>query len=194
MFKQLLQRLKTGATDDALFQPRMPEVEEPAHLSNIFDQARSAAAGEEPAPAGQRRHVVIVTPGRLLMFHPCPAPGSMPAAQVDGIKRMISPDRKRNIAAIAYTELTAVQTDVSKAIPFLGMLMGSAYIGHAVWVFEGHSSALACGCRAADVLLVDGGMLPHLQSDWRALAASVMRRPEIYLHDRKTFTLQPLRS
>ena len=39
------------------------------------------------------------------------------------------------------------------------------------------------------MLLVDGGMLPYLQSDWQAVAASVMRKPEIYIHDRKTFRL-----
>ena len=105
------------------------------------------------------------------------------------IQKTISPQHKRNIAVISYTELTAVKANISKAIPFIGMLLGFAYIGHAVWVFEGHASALAPGCREADVLLVDGGMLPYLQPDWQAVASSVMRKPEIYVHDRRTFRL-----
>ena len=31
------------------------------------------------------------------------------------------------------------------------------------------------GCRGADVLIVDGGMIPFLQSDWIAVARSVMQ-------------------
>lgn len=133
--------------------------------------------------------MVIVTPGRLLMVQPCPPPGSMPDERVAPMRQMIAPERKRNIAAIAYTELTAIRTNIAKAIPFMGMLLGFAYIGHTVWVFEGHASALADGCRDADVLLVDGGMLPFLPPQWQTVASGVMRRPEIYVHDRKTFRL-----
>src|SRR5204863_4459621 len=107
-----------------------------------------------------------------------------------GIEKMISPAVKRKIAAIAYTELEAVQTDAGRAIPFLGILLGFAYIGHTVWVFEGHSSALAAGCRDADVLIVDGGMAPHLPPDWRTVASASMKKPEIYLHDRASFSLR----
>lgn len=194
MLKQLFQRLKAGTSDDALFTPRMPDVDHPAHLSEVFDQARAAATGGAPAPGGSGRHVVIVTPGRILMFQPCPAPGSMPEEQVAVIKRMIPPEHPRNIAAISFTELAALRANVSKAIPFVGMLLGFAYIGHAVWVFEGHPSALAYGCREADALLVDGAMVSHLQDDWQAVASSAMRRPEIYVHDRQGFTLRRLRT
>lgn len=194
MLKRLFQRLTAGASADTLFQARMPEVDQPADLSDIFDQARSAAAGAAPAPVGSGHHVVIVTPGRILMFQPCPAPGSMPEEQVATIKRMIPPEPQRNIAAISFTELAAVRANLSKAIPFAGMLMGFAYIGHAVWVFEGHPSALALGCRQADALLVDGAMVPHLQSDWQTVASKAMRRPEIYVHDRQAFTLRRLRA
>lgn len=169
----------------------MPEVDVPANLTDVFNQARAAAAGQPPSPPGPQRHVVIVTPGRMLMFRPCPPSGSVPEAQVSGIQRMIPPQPPRRIVAIAYTELEALKTDPARTIPFLGMLIGIAYIGHAVWVFEGHSSALADGCRGADVLFVDSGMLPHLQADWTTVAASVMARPEIYVHDRATFGLRP---
>jgi hypothetical protein len=74
----------------------------------------------------------------MLMNRPCPPAGSMPANQVSSIEQIIPPTVKRNIAVIAYTELRAVTSDISKAIPFVGMLIGFAYIGHAVWIFEGH--------------------------------------------------------
>ena len=178
-----------SSADGALFEPRMPEVDQPPNLAEVFDHARSAAVAGTPRGGSAQRCVVVVTPGRLLMLQPCPAPGSMPEKRVVAIQKMISPERKRYIAAISYTELTALNANISKAIPFFGMLLGFAYIGHAVWVFEGHSSALVHGCRSADVLLVDGGMVPVLQPDWQTVASSVMQSPEIYVHDRKTFRL-----
>ncbi len=169
----------------------MPAVDERSDLEAIFAQARSAAAGAVAAPgASSGRHIVIVTPGRILRLQACPPAGSMPVNQVQQIEKIIPPTTKRNIAAIAYTELTALQSAAAKAIPFLGMLLGLAYIGHSVWVFEGHPSALAAGCRDADVLLVDGAMVPHLGADWHRVAAGTMRRPEIYVHDRQSFSLR----
>lgn len=188
MFKRLFGRQKSDAQTPEI---RMPEVDELPDIEEVFDKARKAAAGEGEQPLGQSgRHVVVVTPGRLLMFQPCPPPGSMPQGQVASVEQMISPRVKRNIAAIAYTELSALRSDISKAIPFMGFLLGFAYIGHAVWVFEGHPSALAAGCREADVVIVDGGMVPHLQKDWVVVASSVMRNREIYVHDRATYSLR----
>lgn len=170
---------------------RMPEVEETADGDVVFDKAREAAAGRGVQPPGEpRRHVIIVTPGRMLMFQPCPPAGSMAREQVAAIERMIPPEVKRNVAAISYTELSDLRSDISKAIPFFGILLGFAYIGHAVWVFEGHPSALAAGCKGADVLIADGAMVPHLQEDWVAVASGAMRRPEIYIHDRATYSLR----
>lgn len=172
---------------------RMPEVDEPEDIGAVFDLARRAARGEGEQPPGPPgRHVIIVTPGRMLKFQPCPAPGSMPADKVKPIEQMMPPSVTRNIAAIAFTELAALQKDAGRAIPFLGFLLGFAYIGHTVWVFEGHPSALAAGCREADVLLVDGAMVPHLQSDWAAVAVKAMRRPEILVHDRATYSLKKI--
>jgi hypothetical protein len=181
---------KSGA-EERLFEPRMPDVDVLPSIEEVFAKARQeAATDEEPPSAPTGRRVVVVTLGRMLMFQPCPPAGSMSAAQVASIERMVSPTVKRNIAAIAATDLDVLMADASKAIPFLGMLLGFAYIGHAVWVFEGHQSALAAGCRNADVLIVDGGMVPHLQSDWQVVAASAMRRREIYVHDRAGYALR----
>ena len=184
MFKRLFGR-RNDETD-----LHMPEVDELPNIEELFEKARKAAAGEgEQAPEQPGQHVIVVTPGRMLMFQPCPPPGSMPSSQVASIQQMISPKVKRNVAAIAYTELSALTSGIS-AVPFFGFLLGFAYIGHAVWVFEGHPSALTAGCRDADVLIVDGGMVPHLQKDWMAIASSVMRTPEIYVHDRATYSLR----
>src|SRR6266545_2135938 len=181
MFKRLFGRWR-GMT------PRMPDVDPAANIEEIFEKARNATV--EPPPAEPGRHVVIVTPGRMLMFQACPAPGSMPQEQVLAMERMISPSVRRNIAALAYTELSALNRDISRAIPFLGLLLGLAYIGHSVWIFEGHPSALAAGCRNAVVLIVDGDMVPHRQGDWTAVASSVMRHREIYVHDRASYSLR----
>ncbi len=174
---------KLFGSNKELFKPRMPGVDQATSIEDVFGKARESAS-----EAG--RHVVIVTPGRLLRLQPCPPAGTMSAQQTAGIEKLISPKVKRNIAVIGFTDLAALQKDVTKAIPFIGMLLGFAYIGHSVWVFEGHSTALEAGCRDADVLLVDGDMVPHLGPDWQTIAGRSMRRPEIYIHDRAKFALR----
>jgi hypothetical protein len=183
MFEWIFRWLKNTRGRPDLFTARMPEVDVTGTIEEVFRMARESA--NDPT-----RRVVIVTPGRLLMFQPCPAPGGMSAAQVANIEMMISRKVKRNIAVIGYNELQAVRTDVTKAIPFIGILLGFAYIGHSVWLFEGHVSALEAGCRDADVLLVDGDMIAHLSPHWQGVVSRVMRRPEIYVHDRATFSLR----
>jgi len=181
-----------GKGDGDLFTPRMPAVDEPQNMDEVFQKARRSAAGEL-RPEGlnpQDRFLIVVTPGRMIMHHLCPAAGTMPTAQVEAIEKMLPSKVKRNIAAIAYTGLEAVRTSIEKTIPFAGFLLAFAYIGHAVWVFEGHSSALAVGCRDADLLLVDGGMVPFLKPDWTKVAFASMRNPEIYIHDRATYALK----
>ena len=172
----------------------MPEVDIPPELERIFDEARKAASGELKIPGADpnARYLIIATPGRMLLNMTVPAAGTIPAAQVERMEEMMPSSVKRNIAAISYNEQKAITTNAGKAIPFLGMLMGFAYIGHTVWVFEGHPSALAAGCRDADILFVDSGMMPFLSKDWMSVAASTMRSKEIYLHDRKTFQLSTL--
>jgi hypothetical protein len=192
MFKSLFGG--KGGNDNDIFQPRMPQVDVVANIEDVFDKARKSASGEMSVPGAtpNNRFLIVVTPGRMLMNKPCPPAGSIPQSQTAAIEDMMPSSVKRNIAAIAYNEQKAITTDATKAIPFLGMLIGFAYIGHAVWVFEGHSSALAAGCRNADILLVDSGMIPFLPKDWMTTAASVMRSKEIYAHDRKTFQLSAL--
>jgi len=185
MFEKLFGRRRRESGSSS----RMPEVDEVANIEEVFTKARKAAAGEE-SPEQKGRNVIIVTPGRMLMLQPCPAPGSMASSQVATVEGMIPAKVKRNVAAIAYTELSALRADISKTIPFFGILLGFSYIGHAVWVFEGHASALAAGCKDANVLIVDGEMVPHLQTDWVSVASSAMKNREIYIHDRVTYSLR----
>jgi hypothetical protein len=175
MWKRFLEWLKAAmplSYRASLYAPRMPEVEVLPNIEGLFEHARQVAAGKGTQPPGPAaRHVVIVTPGRMLRLQPCPPPGSIPRPQVAAMEQMMAPQIKRNVVAIACTEGDAGTIDLTRAIPFLGILLGLAYIGHAVWVFEGHASALAAGCKEADVLIVDGGMLPHLAVDWAVIAA-----------------------
>ena len=67
----------------------MPEVDEVPDIEEVFERVRSAAVGVEPREKG--RNVIIVTPGRMLMLQPCPAPGSMASSQVAAVEGMISP-------------------------------------------------------------------------------------------------------
>ncbi len=183
--------------DPQIFQPRMPEVDESPKIEDIFKQARQVAAEGTTPGKGKNRHVVFVTPGRMLMMQPCPAPGSMKPEQVQAIEKIMSSKTKRNVAVIAYTQLEALQASLAQTIPFFGLLMGMAYIGHSVWVFEGHPSALAAGSRESDLLIVDNGMVPFIQEDWIQVASGAMRRPLIFAHERATYThrkLYPLAS
>jgi hypothetical protein len=82
---------------------------------------------------------------------------------------------------------------VSRAIPFLGLLMGLSYLGHAVWIFEGHPSALAAGVREADILIVDSAMAGFLSPGWQDTAAAAMRNANLLMVDRATMQLGVLR-
>jgi hypothetical protein len=87
---------------------------------------------------------------------------------------------KRSVAAISNASFEAETPDITevvKSMPFLGMLMGLTYIGHAVWVFEGHATA--------DVF--DNAKLPILPRDWQDTAASAMRNANILIHNRENF-------
>jgi len=179
------------SVDDDIYEPRMPEVDVLADIEKIFVEAQRAAG--QNGVDGKSRNVVVVTPGRVLMLQPCPLPGTMPAHAVSQMERMLPPKIKRKIAVIGYTDLKALTGNLAKAIPFFGMLTGMAYIGHSVWIFEGHASALAAGCKGADLLIADGAMVPHLPSDWQKLASSETPALEIFVHDRAKHTLRKVR-
>ena len=168
---------------------RLPEVVEAANIGEIFEKIRKIASGEK----GQGG-VVILRPNRTYLIVP-PMPESPELKKfADGLARLIPPGVQRNVAVISNTEFgdgaTPSVTEVNKAIPFFGLLMGLAYLGHAVWIFEGHASALQAGCWNADALLVDSAMLPLLPGGWQQTVREAMRSPNILVHDRATFQLR----
>ncbi|HEY59503.1 MAG TPA: hypothetical protein G4N92_02280 [Anaerolineae bacterium] len=159
-----------------LFDPRMPEVDVRPDIEQVFVRARQEAEKETVLPDGTHlRRVIIVTPGRLLVAKDSFPPGSMPQKNLEVFESLVPSRDKRRIAVIAYTYLEALKADIRKAIPSFDYLLGFAYQGHTVWVFEGHVSALEAGCRDADLLLVDSAMLPYLVPDWHKRAKKSMR-------------------
>jgi hypothetical protein len=172
----------------------MPEVEAHGELDAYFAKVRNTAAGK-----GAGDGLVIVRPDRTMMVLPRLAETAELKKMADGMRKMVPDTVQRNVAVIAFTVFepgangVAGLAEVSKAIPFLGMLVGLSYIGHAVWVFEGHASAIAAGCRDADLLFVDSAMRPLLARGWDDEAAAVMRSVNILVHNRANFTLAAIR-
>jgi hypothetical protein len=165
-----------------LFFPHLPEVDIRTDINSVFSKARMAAdQSREDEDGIFHRQVIIVTPGRLLISKLCPLPSEIPAAELSRLSSLIPPQPQKNIAVISYTLLEALKKDILQAIPFFGFLLGFATIGHVVWVFEGHSTAMQAGCKDADILLVDGGILPYLgdELEWRTIAMNSMRGNEI---------------
>jgi hypothetical protein len=185
-------RMPECENEPHLYTPRMPEVDFPPDLKGIFNQARR---GGELAPLrGPSKYVAVVTPGRMVMTHPCPAPGTMNPSAEASVEKILPSTNKRKVAVIAFTQLEALRADLKNAIPFFGLLTGMAYINHTVWVLECHSSALAPGCREADLLIVDELMIPFLAPDWLRTVSKVMAHPLVYKHERASFSLKILRS
>jgi hypothetical protein len=156
----------------------IPKIEE------WFDKARMQAA--------QRNLVIIRTDGELLIL-PALARASVKPEMVAAVERMMPSTTKRNVAVIGDTSW-ATSTSPSlqvanQAIPFFGLLMGLASIGHAVWVFSGALNLISAGCRDADVLVVDSASIATLPNNWQGEAATVMRNPQILVHDRASYQL-----
>jgi len=153
--------------NEQIFQVHMPEVDIRPGLDEIFAQAKSLAAEETILADGTHlRRVVIVSPGRLLLIKDSYPPDTLPLESRMVLEELLPTDRSLKIAVIAYTYMDALRTDIRNAIPFFDYLLGFAYLGHAVWIFEGHASVLEIGCRGADYILVDQRMLPFLIEDW----------------------------
>lgn len=167
----------------------MPQVDTPADIEERLKKAwRLASEGPDiatltAAPAGQR-YIVVVTPGRATFIQPCPRPGTMDANSVQAIQKIAPPRIPSNIAVIAFTQFEPAMSSMSKAIPFLGYVMGLSYVGHNVIVFEGHRSALAEGCREADMVIVDEAMIPHLQEDWMSVIFNAIRGTQLLIFGR----------
>ena len=156
--------------NEQLFTVHMPEVDVRPGLDEIFDQAKSLAEKETVLTDGAHlRRVVIVSPGRLLLIKDSYPPDTLPLESRIALEELLPADRSLKIAVIAFTEMEVLRTDIRRGIPFFDYLLGFAYLGHAVWIFEGHNSVLEMGCHGADYVLVDKRMLPFLEQDWEQI-------------------------
>src|SRR5258708_25033443 len=90
-----------------------------------------------------------------------------------------------NIGAGAVKEIKGVLNEVGKGIPFFGYLLGLCYVGHNVLVFEGHPSALAAGVADAQLVIVDGAMIPFLQANWAEIILEQTPPPRILVFGRE---------
>jgi hypothetical protein len=136
-----------------------------------------------------------MTPGRIVCLEPAPRPNTKAEADVVLLKELLPGAAPLQIAVISCTKLEAYIEDTSKTkcMPFLGYLLGFAYIGHNVVVFEDHPSALEHGVRNSDVLLIDSGMLPFMPENWAETVFRVMKAdPMVFIHERKTYELKPV--
>ena len=195
-FGQLHPRPEESGGPPNRFDPRMPDVDLRADTEAAFAKARAKASGEN-----ENYRIAMVRPDRAVLFFPLPPPPPQTSQMAKQLAAVIPSDRSRNIAVITSTGFTMSPTgscaslhEANSAIPFIGILCGLAYLGHRIWIFEGHASALALGLEQSDVLVVDSGMLPFLQPDWMQVAQRVMQRvmedvPRIFVHDRKTYRL-----
>ncbi|HLJ88960.1 MAG TPA: hypothetical protein VKZ53_19225 [Candidatus Angelobacter sp.] len=152
---------------------------------DCFDQVRMLAA---------RGNLVIVREDRTYLILPTLAQASVKPEMVKAIEKMIPSTTKRNVSTIADTSWaigTSANLQIAnQAIPFFGLLMGIASIGHSVWIFNGAANLLGVGCQDADVLIVDSASVGVLSSDWKIQAKQVMRNPQILVHDRASYQLR----
>jgi hypothetical protein len=172
---------------------RLTEVKLAARQTPLYN--RSSMGDAQP------RHVILVQSDGSFLAFPCPPAGSMPSANVAQVESIVPSAIARNIAAIAHTALVTGQQKplaiagektmraAGQAIPFFGMLLGLAYIGHKVRVFDGSTPPLQSGCKDADVLIVDNAVCGKLPQAWQTVACAAMRNANIFMHDRKTFQL-----
>ncbi len=156
----------------------------------------------KPAPSADKRYVLLVQPDGSFLVLLCPAAGSMAAESIAQIESIVPSTVKRNISAISHTEIVGGQKKpvavagpdifraAGQAIPFLGLLVGMAYIGHTVRVFNGRTPPLASGCKDAEVLIVDSALEGELGEHWKTVASAAMRTANIYIHDRPTYKLR----
>src|SRR5260370_17950032 len=136
----------------------------------------------------------MVSPDRRVLLLPLPPPTPSTTRRAKKLQKIVPSDRGRNIAVIGNTAFTmssgldapSVQ-EASRAIPFLGFLIGFCYAGHRIWIFAGHPSALAAGLAEREVLLLDSAMLSFLQSHLWQVAQPPLRaelRYFIHQHER----------
>jgi hypothetical protein len=168
------------SSDDA---PRASNVVEFPGTESFFSKVRRKAEGS---------HGVSVVRSELVHYIvPAPPQGTIGEQMIAGVKAVLNSEQPRNIAAIAPADALAgdparppALPEIARHVPFFGLLMGLAYLGHTVWIFEAVASLLADGCEDADVLIVDSNAIATLPSGWSENVSGVMRNANILVYDR----------
>ena len=143
------------------------------------------------------RYVGVIRPDRSYLLIAPPPKDSVPAKMVQMMEKMIPPNPPRTVVALADTYFSwkpgggiPTLAETGQAIPFFGILLGLATIGHSVYVFPGTDDSLAAGCKGADLMIVDDAQIPALTSDWKATASAALRSPNVLAHNRTTFKFE----
>ena len=114
----------------------LPEVDTHQDLRTVFSKLRQLSAHAETG-----RSVAVVTPGRLIMPVACPPANAVSLQMLEGVRRIAPETPKQQITVIANNNVVAASAftarEANALIPFLGYLMGMAFDGHTVVVFEG---------------------------------------------------------
>jgi hypothetical protein len=162
-------------------------------FENLFAEVRQEAT--------RNRGLSIVRPDGKRLILPPPEAGSIAAQRVKALEAILASKPTRQIAAIAASGAFAggpdqapKVTEIARQVPFLGMLIGFSFVGHAVWAFESNPAMLRPGCGSADLLIVDSEALASLPSGWQDEAASAMRNANILVFDRGKEKLGALRT
>ena len=171
----------------------------PDFSDEIAPQAASSAAGVFAAVRARAagRHLVVLRPdGRQAALPAMPRDAVSPDALAN-IEKLLPSSTPRSVAVLADTswamEDGAGVAAAARAIPFFGLLMGLATIGHAVRVFDGGTAAaLADGCRDADLAIVDSARIAALPERWHELVRPLLRGRLILVHDRATYQLRKI--
>jgi hypothetical protein len=148
------------------------------------------------------KYVGVIRPDRSYLLVAPPPKDSVPRQMVQMMEKLVPPRPLRNIGVIADTYFAfnvsgripnlPSLVEIGQSIPFFGMLLGLASIGHSVCVFPGTDESLVPGCKDADLLVVDDAQVPSLAADWKQSAKAAMRSPNILVHDRASFKLTPV--
>jgi hypothetical protein len=162
--------------------PSMPTVSPHRDIRRCFAEARRISAGGRGT-----RWVVIVAPDGTLVNVPVPARADADQSLLRDVRRALAPDDEP-LTDLVITSINCTTGAQRRArsfhrmlplIPNLSYLVGAACLGNTVVAFEGHPNDFAAGCVDADMLLLDGGMIPLLSPDWAAVALQTLRQPRI---------------
>ncbi len=170
-----------------------PNVIEMPGIETFFAKVRKLAAGS--------RGVSLVRPDRGHFILPAPPAGFIRPEMVEGVKAVIPSEQPVNVAAMAAPGALVGDPgqkpslpEIARRVPFMGLLVGLAYTGHAVWMFEASAETVAAGCADADVLIADSECLAVLPQDWAVDAALVMRNPNLLVFDRSRHKIGAIRT